>query len=152
MPPAIPIDDRTWAEVAALLPAPARRRHHPGRRRRHDDRAVLEGVLHVLATGSGWGDLPQELGCGSGVTCWRRLREWVACGAWPAVEARLRPRIDPAGAIDWERARPVAAASAPPAAAVVASAPPARERALRLPSSPGPRAAAADRWSSPSRA
>jgi transposase len=24
--------------------------------------------------------LPQELGCGSGMTCWRRLRDWQKAG------------------------------------------------------------------------
>lgn len=33
---------------------------------------VLQGVLFVLFTGIGWEDLPQELGFGSGMTCWRR--------------------------------------------------------------------------------
>jgi len=28
------------------------------------------------------GDAPQELGCGSGMTCWRRLRDWQERGIW----------------------------------------------------------------------
>lgn len=23
---------------------------------------------------------PQEMGCGSGMSCWRRLRDWQECG------------------------------------------------------------------------
>lgn len=51
-----------------------RRFRHPGRKRL-DDRAALCGVLFVLYTGIPWEFLPQELGFGSGMTCWRRLRE-----------------------------------------------------------------------------
>ncbi len=101
--PAVRVDAATWAHLVPIVPEVRRRRHQPGRRRR-DDRAVLEGILHVLATGIGWRDLPQELGCGSGVTCWRRLREWVDAGVWDDIEARLRPRVDPQGRIDWARA------------------------------------------------
>ena len=34
------------------------------------------GILFVLRSGIRWQMLPQELGCGSGMTCWRRLRDW----------------------------------------------------------------------------
>jgi transposase len=43
-------------------------------------RSCQFGILFVLKTGIAWADLPAELGCGSGVTCWRRLREWQAAG------------------------------------------------------------------------
>jgi transposase len=39
------------------------------------DRACLNGILVVLTTGIGWQQLPQQLGYGSGMTCWRRLRD-----------------------------------------------------------------------------
>lgn len=119
MGPAVPIGESAWAAVAPLIPEVPRRRQQPGRRRR-DDRAVLEGILHVLATGIGWRDLPQELGCGAGVTCWRRLREWGEAGVWEAIEQGLRPFVDPdGGRVDWGRAmagheRPAARAGRPP--------------------------------------
>jgi transposase len=34
------------------------------------------GILFVLYTGIRWEFLPQELGFGSGMTCWRRMRDW----------------------------------------------------------------------------
>jgi transposase len=43
-------------------------------RKRLDSRKVLCGILFVLYTGIRWEFLPQELGFGSGMTCWRRLR------------------------------------------------------------------------------
>lgn len=99
---AVPVDAALWLEIGALIPEVARRRRQPGRRRR-DDRAVLEGILHVLATGIGWRELPQDLGCGSGVTCWRRLREWVDGGTWAVVEPPLRAALGPACGVDWDR-------------------------------------------------
>jgi transposase len=46
-----------------------------GGRPRIDDRAALTGILFVLKTGIQWEMLPQEMGCGFGMTCWRRLKE-----------------------------------------------------------------------------
>lgn len=43
-------------------------------RPRLDDKLALNGILFVLCTGIAWEDLPQELGFGSGMTRWRRLR------------------------------------------------------------------------------
>ncbi|MEY9893407.1 transposase, partial [Catenulispora sp. MAP5-51] len=54
---------------------------YPGRPRL-DDRQALNGILFVLYTGIRWEFLPQELGYGSGMTCWRRLRDWNAAGVW----------------------------------------------------------------------
>jgi transposase len=36
--------------------------------------------------------LPQEMGCGSGVTCWRRLREWQEAGVWERLHKVLLDR------------------------------------------------------------
>jgi hypothetical protein len=32
-----------------------------------------------------WERLPQELGCGNGMTCWRRLRAWQHSGAFDTL-------------------------------------------------------------------
>jgi transposase len=118
--PAFPIDDGLWQDLVAIAPEVARRRRQTGRRRR-DDRAVLEGILHVLSTGIAWRELPQELDCGSGVTCWRRLREWVDSGTWSALEPRLQAVGGLGVAVDWQRpwagaGRPVPATAPLPAA------------------------------------
>jgi transposase len=47
-----------------------------------DDRKALTGILFVLRSGIPWEMLPQEMGCGCGLTCWRRLRDWQAAGVW----------------------------------------------------------------------
>jgi transposase len=38
--------------------------------------------VFVLKSGIPWEMLPKEMGCGSGMTCWRRLREWQEAGVW----------------------------------------------------------------------
>ncbi|HJS96453.1 MAG TPA: IS5 family transposase [Solirubrobacteraceae bacterium] len=86
-----------------LLPLVERRYRYPGRRRL-DDRACLNGILFVLHTGIAWRDLPQELGYGSGVTCWRRLREWQQAGVWERLHRLLLDELNAAGEIDWSRA------------------------------------------------
>jgi len=58
----------------------------------------------VLYTGIQWEFLPQELGYGSGMTCWRRLRDWNDAGVWPRLHELLLARLQAAGALDWSRA------------------------------------------------
>lgn len=65
---------------------------------------MLNGILHVLHTGIAWEDLPQEYSYGSGVTAWRRLRDWQAAGVWDALHQRLLNKLNAASAIDWSRA------------------------------------------------
>jgi len=48
--------------------------------------------------------LLQEYGYGSGVTCWRRLRDWQQAGVCDALHQQLLTRLTAAGAIDWSRA------------------------------------------------
>ena len=62
-----------WSLIASHLPT--RRPWPNGGRPRIDDRAALTGTLFVLKTGIPWEYLPRELGCGNGMTCWRRLHE-----------------------------------------------------------------------------
>lgn len=68
------------------------------------DRACLTGIIFVLKTGLPWEYLPQELGCGSGMTCWRRLRDWQAAGVWERLHQKLLDRLGDADRIDWSRA------------------------------------------------
>lgn len=71
------INKKQWKYLAPILPPAAR-----GGRPRLDDHAVLNGILFVLLTGIPWKGLPCSLGCGSGMTCWRRWREWQEQGVW----------------------------------------------------------------------
>jgi len=95
--------DELWELVEPLLPKKPRRARYPGRRRL-PDREALSGILFVLHTGIPWMHLPQELGYGSGYTCWRRLDEWQRAGVWDSLHALLLTRLRAAGQIEWSRA------------------------------------------------
>lgn len=96
------VSDELWVVVRRLLPpVPPRPR---GGRPRVADRAALSGILFVLRSGIPWGMLPRELGCGSGVTCWRRLRDWQEAGVWARLHRVLLDRLGAADRIDWSRA------------------------------------------------
>lgn len=69
-----------------------------------DDRACLMGVIHVLRTGVRWQRLPADMGCGSGMTCWRRLRAWQRDGTWDAIVTILKAELPDAETINWSRA------------------------------------------------
>jgi transposase len=97
------VQDDLWELIEPLLPKVQRRYWHPGRKRL-DDRKALNGILFVLYTGIPWEFLPQELGYGSGMTCWRRLRDWHTAGVWQALHEVLLARLHAAGALDWSRA------------------------------------------------
>jgi transposase len=97
------VSDELWARIEPLLPVVPRRADHPGRRRL-DDRKVLCGILFVLYTGISWEFLPQQLGFGSGMTCWRRLRDWHEAGVWQQLHEALLAELNAAGALDWSRA------------------------------------------------
>jgi transposase len=97
------VPDELWEVVEPLIPQVKRRYRYPGRKR-VPDRQVLTGILFVLKTGIPWEALPQEMGCGSGVTCWRRLREWQEQGVWHKLHEVLLAKLNAAGEIDWQRA------------------------------------------------
>jgi transposase len=60
----------------------------------------LRGIVFVLRSGIPWSMLPIEAFGVSGVTCWRRLRDWTAAGVWPAMHARVLSDLQAAGGID----------------------------------------------------
>jgi transposase len=88
------VPDGLWVRLEPLMPKKPRRFRYPGRRPL-DDRRVLSGILFVLCTGVGRERLPKELGCGSGMTCWRRLREWQEAGVWQRLDALLLAELLP---------------------------------------------------------
>jgi transposase len=96
------LEDGLWAVLQRLLPPdPPRPR---GGRPRPPARQVLTGILFVLRSGIPWELLPQALGYGSGMTCWRRLQEGQAQGVWQRIHhERLnwRGQLDE---LDWSRA------------------------------------------------
>jgi transposase len=96
------VSDELWGVIEPLLPPEPPK--PKGGRPRVDDRAALKGILFVLKSGIPWEMLPQEMGCGSGMSCWRRLKEWEEAGVWERLHQRLLDRLGEADQIDWERA------------------------------------------------
>jgi transposase len=92
------VSDALWAKVEPLVP-PVREagtRGHPP----VPNRAALTGILFVLKTGIAWEDLPVEMNCGCGMTCWRRLRDWHAAGVWQKLHQVLLADMRAAGQLE----------------------------------------------------
>ena len=93
--------DELWERIEPLLPA--ERAKPQGGRPRVSNRQALTGILFVLRTGCPWEYFPKELGCGSGMTCWRRLRDWQSDGVWEKIWWMLLDELGLAGEIDWSK-------------------------------------------------
>ena len=93
------LPDDLWNLIDPFIPTKSRRKYHPGRKRL-PDRKCLTGILFVLLSGIPWEMLPQEMGCGSGMTCWRRLRDWQKAGVWETIHRILLTRLHPAEQMD----------------------------------------------------
>src|SRR4051794_26798974 len=93
-----------WERIEPLLPERKPRRFRFPGRKPIDDRKALTGILFVLKTGINWEDLPREMGCGCGMTCWRRLRDWAKAGVWSKLHELLLAELHGADKIDWRRA------------------------------------------------
>lgn len=95
------LTDELWQRIAPLFPP------HPSRpkggRPPVAPRTALTGILFVLKSGIQWELLPKEMGC-SGMTCWRRLRDWQAAGLWQRLWQSLLDELGRADAIEWQRA------------------------------------------------
>ena len=96
------VDEDLWKAIVLWLPP--ERKDVRGGPSRVSNRAALAGIRFVLRHGLRWRDLPPELGCGSGVTCWRRLRRWQALGVRAGVHRTLLNWLGDLGRIDWTRA------------------------------------------------
>jgi transposase len=96
------VTDELWDTIELLLPPEPPKPQ--GGRPRIDNRAALTGIVFVLKSGIPWEMLPKEMGCGSGMTCWRRLKEWHEAGVWERLHRVLLDRLGEADQIDWERA------------------------------------------------
>jgi len=96
------VADELWGLIEPLLPPP--RPRPKGGRGPVPHRAALTGIVFVLKSGIPWEMLPQEMGCGSGMTCWRRLRAWQRAGVWQKLHHVLLNKLGEAEQIDWSRA------------------------------------------------
>ncbi|WP_443060593.1 IS5 family transposase [Streptomyces sp. NBC_00459] len=96
------VSDELWSLIEPLLPGPGPKLVEG--RPRVLDRQALCGILFVLHTGIQWDYLPQELGFGSGMTCWWRLAAWNEAGVWEELQLVLLTKLRAAGKLDWSRA------------------------------------------------
>ncbi len=81
------VSDDLWRLIEPLIP---KRKPRPrGGQPPISDRMLLTGILFVLKSGIPWEMLLQEMGCGSGMTCWRRLRDWQTVGVWEQLHKTL---------------------------------------------------------------
>ena len=96
------VSEEHWEAIEPLLPEEPPK--PKGGRPRIDDRAALAGIVFVLKSGIPWEMLPHEMGCGSGSTCWRRLRDWQEAGVWEELHRVLLDRLGEADRVEWERA------------------------------------------------
>ena len=97
MAPAL-VPDTLWEIIEPLLPLP--KRNPQGGRPRIPDRVCLKGIVFVLRSGIPWEMLPKELGCGSGMTRWRRLRDWQEAGIWDLIHFALLDWLSRCSKID----------------------------------------------------
>jgi transposase len=100
MAPLLP--DEVWIEIESEFPPQVRSPR--GGRPPVTHRQTLTGIIFVLKTGLPWNLLPQELNCGSGVTCWRRFRDWTKAGLWERIRLRVLYLLGKEGQLDINRA------------------------------------------------
>ena len=98
------VSDALWAKIKPLLPPPKPRRFRFPGRKPLDPRKALTGIIFVLKSGIPWELLPQEMGCGSGMSCWNYLAAWHQAGVWERLHQLLLAELQEADRIDWSRA------------------------------------------------
>nr|WP_229878049.1 IS5 family transposase [Streptomyces humidus] len=96
------VSDELWSLIEPLLPEPPPKQVEG--RPRVPGRQALCGILFVLHTGIQWECLPQELGFGSGMTCWRRLAARNEAGVWGQLHQVLLNKPRSKNQLDWSRA------------------------------------------------
>ena|ERR1700754_271284 len=90
------LNAQLWERVRPLLPPLPP--HPKGGRPFADDRACFEGIVYLLRNGLRWRQMPACYP--SGLTCWRRHRDWTRAGVWGRVWRRVLRELEAAGKLD----------------------------------------------------
>lgn len=93
------VPDELWEIAEPILPPP--KPHPKGGRPAVPNRQTLTGIIFILKTGLPWNALPQEMGCGSGSTCFRRFQAWTKAGVFSKLHRAMLDRLGRAGRISW---------------------------------------------------
>jgi transposase len=88
------LTDAAWVVLDPLLPQTSK--GHPWK----DHRQVINGILWVLATGTGWRDAPERYGPWQ--TLYDRFNRWRKDGTWERVLAAVLTEMHREGKIDWD--------------------------------------------------
>lgn len=96
------IDGELWALIEPLLPPAKPRRFRYQGHKPVANRAALTEMLFVLKSGIRK-ELPAEMGCGTGISCWRRLRDWQQAGVCDWLHEILLAKLRAADRIDFSR-------------------------------------------------
>jgi transposase len=95
------VKSELWKKIEPLLP-PEKTKGGNGRPP-IPNREVFTAIVFVLKTGIPWEDLPQEMGCGCGMSAWRRLEKWQKLGIWEKIHKTFLNELGQEGHIDWKR-------------------------------------------------
>jgi putative transposase len=98
MPTPRRVPDDLWSEIEKRLPPlpPPEHGGHP----RTADRLLLDGMLHLLWTGSPWRSMPKEFGPWQ--TVYDRFAEWKRAGIFEQIWALCLHLYDDKHSIQWE--------------------------------------------------
>lgn len=92
-----------WEAVEPLIPSLRPNPKNYQGRKPVPHREALSGILYVLRTGVSWEELPLELGWGTGMTCWRRVRALQKAKAWPKIVQVLANQLPDGPEIPFDR-------------------------------------------------
>ena len=88
------ITDKTWEQIAPLLPENGQRGGQW-----QDHRKVVNGILWKLRTGAPWRDLPERYGPWQ--ICYDRFVRWRRDGTWDRLLELLQAKSDAVGEVEW---------------------------------------------------